>query len=114
MRFLSTPVPPPAIYLIPLFSLYLSFFLHKYLFFFKTFTSFGLHWVSVAPRDLSLAVVRWLLIAVASLVTKPDSSRCGSQVGCGVWDPSSWARDPVCVPCIGRRILNRGTMREVP
>ena len=27
---------------------------------------------------------------------------------------SSWARNQTCVPCIGRRILNQRTVREVP
>ena len=36
------------------------------------------------------------------------------QLPRGMWDLSSPTRDPTGVPCIGRRILNRWTTREVP
>ena len=32
----------------------------------------------------------------------------------GTWDLRSLTRDGTCVPCIGRRILNHWTTREVP
>ena len=31
-----------------------------------------------------------------------------------MWDPSSLTRDQTHIPCIGRRILNHWTAREVP
>ena len=33
---------------------------------------------------------------------------------CSMWDPSSPARNWICVPCTARHILNPGTTREVP
>ena len=43
-------------------------------------------------------------------------SGCGSWAGlpCGMWDLSSLTRDQTLVPCIGKRILNHWTTREVP
>ena len=33
---------------------------------------------------------------------------------CGMWDLSTMTRDRTLVPCIGGRILNHWTTREVP
>ena len=33
---------------------------------------------------------------------------------CGMWDLGSQARDPTCIPCIARWVLNHWTIREVP
>ena len=43
-------------------------------------------------------------------------SGCGSWAGlpCGMWDLSSLTRDQTLVPCVGKRILNHWTTREVP
>ena len=51
------------------------------------FGFFWLHWVFIVPH-------------------RPSS--------CGMWDLSSPTRDRTRVPCIGRRILNHWTTREVP
>ena len=63
----------------------------------------------VASRGYSLAAMRRLLVAAASLVVKPGLwvhrlSSCGlqAQLSCGV---SSWTRNRPSVPCIGRQIL---------
>ena len=48
-----------------------------------------------------------LVVALRFLSERP-------QLLHGVWDLSSLTRDRTCVPCIGRRILNHWTTREVP
>ena len=52
----------------------------------------------------------------ASVVAVRGLSSCGAQAHfpLGMWDLSSPTRDRTCVPCIGRRILNHWTTREVP
>ena len=44
------------------------------------------------------------------------SLRCGkqSELPCRMWDLSSPSRNQTYVPCIGRRILNHWTTKEVP
>ena len=40
---------------------------------------------------------------------------CGSGLpACGIWNLSGPATDRTCVPCIGRRVFNHWTIREVP
>ena len=66
-----------------------------------------------------LVVVCRLLTAVAALLAERGLQMLGSQqlrcMGlvalCHV--KSSWARDQTCEPCVGRRILNHWTTREV-
>ena len=72
---------------------------------------------------LSLAVVCELLIVAASLAVEPWLHRVQGSVAGSVsaaWGStaqaheSSWTRDQIHVPCIGRWILNHWTTREVP
>ena len=73
-----------------------------------------------ASRGSSLVAVRGLLIVVASLVAEHGLQGVWAQY---LWHTglvalqhveSSWARDQICVPCIGRWILVHCTTREVP
>ena len=111
----------------------------KYTFFFNKFILciyFWLRWVFVAACGLSLVAVshgysslrctgfslQWLL----SL--RSTGSRCAGFSSCSTWAQQLWrmglvtprhvgssrTRDRTCVPCIGRRILNHCTTREVP
>ena len=58
----------------------------------------------------------WAPEHVGSVVAAHRLSSCGTrvQMPCGMWYLTSPTRDWTCVPCIGRRILNHWTTREVP
>ena len=53
---------------------------------------------------------------VGSFVAVCELSSCGAQASLsrGLWDLSSPARDPTCIPCIGKQTLNCWTTSEVP
>ena len=85
-----------------------------------------MNWVFLAARGISLAVesgsyslVGRLLIATTSFVSESGLQSagirgCGNRLSCpteGV--ESSWTRDGIHVPCIGRWIFNRWITREV-
>ena len=72
----------------------------------------------VVNRGWFLVAVLWLPVALASLLQNTGcSARASGVVAHGLSCPmacrSSWAKDQSCVPCIGRRILNHWTTREV-
>ena len=90
---------------------------------------FWLHWVFSVACGLSLVAtscgyslvaVSGLLIAMASLVVERwlESTRAQKLGHTDLVTPwhvgSSQTRVRTCVPCIGRRILNHWTSREVP
>ena len=76
-----------------------------------------------ASGGCCLVVVRGLLIAVASFVEKHRLQgmyalvvavhRPSCPVVSGLLPDQGWTKDLTCVPCIGRRILNQWTTREV-
>ena len=77
-------------------------------------------WVSDAARGLSLAAARRLPIAWLLLVQTMrfrvhglSSCRAWTSLPCSLWGLSSRAKDRTAVSCIGRRILNLWTTREV-
>ena len=88
---------------------------------------FWLYWIFVARCRLSLVSVSWdhspvavhqLLIVVASVVRENGFRSTVSGVVprdlAALWHVgSSRTRDPTCVSCIGRWILNYWTTREV-
>ena len=119
------------------YALFIYLFLNRIL---KIFIYFWLHWVFVAACGLFSSCIEWgllfiavcgLLIAVASLAVEHRLQVCGlwqlwlagsraqaQQLWC--MDlvalqhvESSWTRARICVPCIGRRILNHCATREV-
>ena len=47
-------------------------------------------------------------------IAAPGLQSTWAYLPCGMWDLSSLTRDRTHVPCIGRRILNHWTTREVP
>ena len=71
-----------------------------------------LHWVLVAARGLFI-VARGLSNCGAWAPERRGSvvAACWAH---GMWDLSSPTRDRTHVPCIGRRILNHWTNREIP
>ena len=79
----------------------------------------GLSLAVLSGGGYSLAVVNWLLPAVASLVAGHGRKDVQASVGMcsGLVAPphvgSSQTRDRTPVPCIGRRILNHWTTGEV-
>ena len=79
----------------------------------------GLSLALQSGGDYSLAVVNGLLPAAASLVAGHGRKDAQASVGMcsGLVAPShvgsSQTRDRTRVPCIGRRILNHRTTREV-
>ena len=97
--------------------------------FLKKFIYFWLRWVFVAARELSLVVASrgYSLLRCTGLslwwplLLRSTGSR---RVGFSSWGArglvalqhvgSSWTRARTRVPCIGRRILNHCTAREVP
>ena len=84
--------------------------------FFKfSFLNFRLPWVSIIVHSLSLiAAHRLLLLWNTSLrVSRLSSWQCAGLFSCGMWDVSSLIRAWTYVPCIGRRIFNHWTTREV-
>ena len=96
------------------------------------FGVYGFLWVFVATFKLSLVVVNRLLVVVNSCCGAQAlhvqlsvavahglwSAQASVVVACGLVNPrhvgSSQTRDRTHVPCIGRRILNYWTTREVP
>ena len=75
---------------------------------------------SCGKRGPLFIAVRGPLTIVASLVAEHRLqtrrlSSCGSraQLLRGMWDLSSPTRDQTHIPCIGRRILNHWTTREL-
>ena len=119
---IRTPPPPLLLYFFqvphsPLFLLNLLQVFLKHLINYFIF-SFWWHLILVAMHKLSLVAACRLLIEVASLIAEPRLWSTGSVVWCmgsiAPWHvKSSQARDKTCVPCIGRRILNHWTSREV-
>ena len=97
---------------------------------------FWLRWIFVAAHGLSLVMesggyaslqcagfsLWWLLLLQSTGSRRTGFSSCGTQsqyLWCtGLFAPwhvgSSRTRARACVPCIGRRILNHCTPREVP
>ena len=107
-----------------------------YIYKFILFIYFWLRWVFAALRRLSLVAAswdysslqclgfswRWLLLLQSTGSRRAGFSSCGTQAQ-QFWRTglvalrhagSSRTRDRTCVPCIGRRILNHCTTREVP
>ena len=99
-----------------------------FIFYFFNFISFGLRWVFVTARELSLVAV-----SGGCCLYGVWSSRCGGFSCCRAWAlervgiqelqyvgsvplqhvDSSQPRDLTWVPCIGRWILNHWTTRGV-
>ena len=108
---------------------FINYYWLKHFFLFILFIFyFWLHWVFIAARGLSLVaasrgysalwcagfLLRWLLLS------RSTGFRCVGFSSCGTWGlvtlrhvESSRTRARTRVPCIGRRILNHCTTREV-
>ena len=89
------------------------------LYVFVLFLIFIYFWLCWLFTGLSLVTVCSLLIAVALLVAKHRlwSTRAQELWCTGLVAPwhvgSSWTRDRICIPYLGRRILNQWVTREV-
>ena len=72
------------------------------------FIYFWLRWVFVAAHGLSLVVASGGLLLLQSTGSRRTGLVALRHVG------SSQTRAQTCVPCIGRRLFNHCTTREVP
>ena len=109
------------------FILFIFIYLFVCLFIYLFLAVLGLHCSAWASHCGGFSCCRARALgAQASVVVVHGLSSCGSWAlehrlsSCGTravvpWHVgSSWTRDRICVPCIGRQILNHGATREVP